>query len=115
MKKKIHTGIAKALKKQVNTLSILEELIFQLTCSQNYTELKQLLSRVQNFLVLYTPLTKHLLCMCWFQLEIQFQYDPVFEYNKAIERFLNHYYPSPEDTFKIIFQLSLFFKEYAEF
>ena len=32
-----------------------------------------------------------------------------------MERFLNNYYPTPEDTFKIIFQLSLFFKEYSEF
>lgn len=43
------------------------------------------------------------------------QYDPVFEYNKAIEAYKSHYYPKEEDLYKIIFQLAMFFKEYAEF
>jgi hypothetical protein len=53
--------------------------------------------------------------MCWLQLETHHQYDPVFEYNRSAEKFLHHYYPSPEDTFRVVFQLSLFFKEYSEF
>ncbi len=43
-------------------------MIHHFSSSGNFTELKELLSRVENFLVLYTPLTKHLLCVCWFQL-----------------------------------------------
>jgi hypothetical protein len=115
IKKSIHGQLAKGLKKEPNTLNTLEETIHHLEQSCNFTELEELLSRIDNFLLLYTPPTKHLLCMCWLHLETHHQYDPVFEYNRSAEKFLHHYYPSPEDTFRIIFQLSLFFKEYAEF
>ena len=65
--------------------------------------------------MLYTPFSKELLCQCWARLELQEQFDPVFEYNKAIEAYTSHYYPKEEDLYKIIFQISIFFKEYADF
>jgi hypothetical protein len=65
--------------------------------------------------MLYTPLSKELLCQSWVRLEQLEQFDPVFEYNKAIETYTSHYYPKEEDLYRIIFQLSMFFKEYAEF
>ena len=65
--------------------------------------------------MLYTPLSKELLCQCWARLEHIQQFDPVYEYNKAIEMYTSHYYPKEEDLYKIIFQMCVFFKEYAEF
>ena len=65
--------------------------------------------------MLYTPFSKELLCLCWARLEQLEQFDPVFEYNKAMEAYTSHYYPKEEDLYKIIFQISMFFKEYAEF
>lgn len=65
--------------------------------------------------MLYTPFSKELLCQCWVRLQQLEQFDPVFEYNKAIEAYSSHYYPKEEDLYKIIFQISIFFKEYAEF
>ncbi len=65
--------------------------------------------------MLYTPPCKYLLCNTWKILENHLNSDPVFEYNKAIESFLTHYHPKEEQLFKIIFQLSMFFREYSEF
>lgn len=59
-------------------------MIYHLNLSENFIELKENLSRVENFIYLYTPATKHILCICWYELENKFQYDPVFEYNKAV-------------------------------
>lgn len=42
-------------------------------------------------------------------------FDPTFEYNKSIENYETHYYPSEKDIFRIILQLSRFFMEYAGF
>jgi hypothetical protein len=39
----------------------------------------------------------------------------VIEYNKAIEGFEMHYHPSSDDLFRIITQISRFFKEFADF
>lgn len=90
-------------------------MVGQLLQGEHLTELKEVVCRVENFLQLYTPVSKHLLCQCWVKLEGAEQYDPVFEYNRAIESFNSHYYPREEDLFRIIFQLCMFFKEYAEF
>lgn len=42
-------------------------------------------------------------------------FDPVIEYNKAIEGFEMHYHPSPENVFRIIVQISRFFREFSDF
>lgn len=42
-------------------------------------------------------------------------YDPVVEYNKSIELFEMHYQPQPQNLFRIILQISRFFKEFADF
>lgn len=42
-------------------------------------------------------------------------FDPVSEYNKSIEGFEMHFRPKSEDMFKIIFQLSRFFREFSDF
>lgn len=42
-------------------------------------------------------------------------FDPVIEYNKAIEGFEMHYHPTSEDVFRIIVQISRFLKEFSDF
>jgi hypothetical protein len=108
-------SIAHSIRNEAVHLRELEEMVYQLYESESYSELKEVISRVENFAMLYTPLSKDLLCQSWVKLEQLEQYDPVFEYNKAIEAYKSHYYPREEDLYKIIFQISMFFKEYAEF
>ena len=83
--------ICKMLKKQDQTIRTLEESIHQMVQVENLIELKETISKIENFLLLYTPYTKHILYYCWARLE-NLQHDPVFEYNKAIENFVNHYH-----------------------
>lgn len=42
-------------------------------------------------------------------------FDPVTEYNKAIEEFEMHSHPNNEDMFRIILQISRFLKEFGDF
>jgi hypothetical protein len=64
--------------------------------------------------LLYSPHNTFDLCRYWQILE-ENGFDPVTEYNKAIEEFEMHFHPSNEDIFKIILQLSRFFKEFVDF
>lgn len=108
-------SISHSIRNEAVHLRELEEMVYQLYESESFSELKEVIGRVENFAMLYTPLSKDLLCQSWVKLEQLEQYDPVFEYNKAIEAYKSHYYPKEEDLYKIIFQISMFFKEYAEF
>jgi len=42
-------------------------------------------------------------------------FDPAVEYNKSIEGFEMQFKPKLDDMFKIIFQLSRFFREFSDF
>lgn len=111
--KTYRVSIARCIRNDSLRLRGLEEAVYQLLLSESYSELKEIISRVENFAMLYTPLSKDLLCQCWVRLEQLEQYDPVFEYNRAVEAYTSHYYPKEEDLYRILFQLCMFFKEYS--
>ena len=73
-----------------------------------------MISDIENFLLLFNPYTKYDLCRYWQKLEEK-SFDPVIEYNKAIEGFEMHYHPNSDDLFRIITQISRFLKEFADF
>ena len=72
----------------------------------------QIISAIDNFLLLFNPNNKFDMCRFWQTLEIK-GFDPVIEYNKAIEGFEMRYHPNPEDVFRIIVQISRFLKEFS--
>jgi hypothetical protein len=82
--------------------------------SKAYFKLKEIVSTIENFLLLFNPNNKYDLCRYWQKLEEQ-GFDPVIEYNKAIEGFQMHYHPTSEDIFRIIVQISRFLKEFGDF
>lgn len=82
----INEKIAETLKKTPNSVRKLEEETFQLYNSGNYFKLKEVISDIENFLLLFNPYTKYDLCRYWQKLEER-SFDPVIEYNKAIEGF----------------------------
>jgi hypothetical protein len=69
--------------------------------AKTYFKLKEIVSAIENFLLLFNPNNKYDLCRYWQKLEEQ-GFDPVIEYNKAIEGFAMQYHPSSEDIFRII-------------
>jgi len=62
----------------------------------------------------FQPRTKFQLYKYWQVLE-QLEFDPVEEYNKALEHYITHYHPNEEELFKIMMQISRFLKEFSDF
>ncbi|EGR26947.1 TPR repeat protein [Ichthyophthirius multifiliis] len=113
--RRLHEEISNVLEKHTsNSIRKLEEQTYHLFMSKNYFKLKETISTIENFLLLFNPNNKYDLCRYWQALEEQ-GFDPVGEYNKAIEGFEMHYHPSSQDVFRIIVQISRFLKEFADF
>ncbi|CAK67173.1 unnamed protein product (macronuclear) [Paramecium tetraurelia] len=111
----LHDTIATTIDKITpNSIRKLEEQTFQLYSAKNYFSLKEVISIIENFLLLFNPSNKYDLCRYWQSLE-ENGFDPVLEYNKAVEGFQIHYHPSSEDMFRIILQISRFLKEFGDF
>ncbi|CAD8193095.1 unnamed protein product [Paramecium octaurelia] len=111
----LHDNIATTIDKITpNSIRKLEEQTFQLFSAKNYFSLKEVISIIENFLLLFNPSNKYDLCRYWQSLE-ENGFDPVLEYNKAVEGFQIHYHPSSEDMFRIIIQISRFLKEFGDF
>lgn len=111
---KIHNMIADSLEKVPNSIRKLEEQTYHLMCGESYFKLKEAVSNIENFLLLFNPSNKFELCRYWQKLEEK-GFDPSLEYNKAVENFDMHYKPNPQDTFRIILQISRFLKEFSDF
>lgn len=69
-----------------NSIRKLEEHTFHLFMSKSYFKLKEVISIIENFLLLFNPNNKYDLCRYWQKLE-EHGFDPVLEYNKAVEGF----------------------------
>lgn len=54
--------------------------------ARNFFRLKEVISIIENFLLLFNPNNKYDLCRYWQCLE-ENGFDPVLEYNKAVEGF----------------------------
>ena len=109
-----HRRIGNEMNNTPNSIRKLEEQTINYFMSNEYSLLKQTISDIENFLLLFNPYTKYDLCRYWQALEKK-GYDPVIEYNKRLESFELHFEPRPEDLFIIILQISRFFKEFADF
>lgn len=114
VKKALHLKIAQALEKEDDSIRKLEEQTSNLYHSEDYFSLKQKISSIDNFIVLFSENTKFELFRFWKKLE-QKGYDPVYEYNKAFELFEMHYNPKDSELFILSIQICRFFKELSEF
>ena len=113
-KKNLHIKISSIFENSLNSLRKLEEQTNNLFSSKDYFSLKQKISSIENFIILYNEKTKYDLFKFWGKLEKK-GYDPVHEYNKAFELFVMHYNPSDYDIFFINIQICRFFKELSDF
>ncbi len=111
---KLHTDIAEVLSGTSNSLRKLEEETYHLFQCKAYFKLKEAVTNIENFLLLFNPRNKYDLCRYWQVLE-QNGFDPSSEYTNAIEGFDLRYRPTPEQTFMIILQISRFLQEFGDF
>ena len=114
IKRALHLKIANALEKEDDSIRKLEEQTSNLYHSEDYFSLKQKISSIDNFIILFSENTKFELFRFWKKLE-QKGYDPVYEYNKAFELFEMHYNPKDNELFILSIQICRFFKELSEF
>jgi hypothetical protein len=109
----LHEEIASTLEKITpNSIRKLEEQCYHLYKAKKDFKLKEIISIIENFLLLFNPNNKYDLCRFWSTLDAK-GFDPVVEYNKAIEGFEMHCHPKPEEVFRIIVQISRFLKEFS--
>lgn len=111
---KLHLDLAETLNKTSNSIRKLEEESYHLYCGESYFKLKEAISSIENFLLLFNPNNKYEFCRYWQRLEEK-GFDPACEYNKAVESFDMHYRPNQQDSFRIILQISRFLKEFSDF
>ena len=78
----LHEKIANALEATPNSIRKLEEQTYHLFVAKSYFKLKEMISNIENFLLLFNPNNKYELSRYWQILEKRF--DPVIEYNKAV-------------------------------
>ncbi len=102
----LHEEISTVLEKTPISVRQLEEQTMHLFNSHSYFKLKETVSIIENFLLLFNSNTKYTLCRYWQMLE-ENGFDPAIEYNKAVEGFEMHYHPASEDMFSIIIQVFL--------
>jgi hypothetical protein len=114
IKEAMHKKIAEALEKTSSSVRKLEEQTYHYYSAKDFFTLKQIIATVENFLMLFNPMTKFDLFRYWQDLE-KLGYDPVTEYNKGIELFDSHYDPEPDKLFMIILQVCRFLKEFSDF
>ena len=112
--RRLHLETAEVLNKTPNSIRKLEEQTYHLYYGGAYFKLKEAVSQIENFLLLFNPNNKYELYRYWQRLEKE-GFDPATEYNKAVESFDMHYKPAPQDTFRIILQISRFLKEFSDF
>lgn len=113
-KKEMHKRIAYIFEKAPNNVRKLEEEATHFYQAEEFFSLKQIISTIENFLMLFNPITKFDLFRYWRRLE-QKGYDPVIEYNKGVEQFDTQYIPEPDRLFVIILQVCRFLKEFSDF
>lgn len=109
-----HRRIATVLESSPTCLRQLEELTGNLYLAGDFFQLKQKISSIDNFLLLFNEVTKYELFKFWKRLEEK-GYDPIHEYNKSLELFDMHFNPKDDEIFMINVQLARFFKELSEF
>ena len=113
-KRLLHLKISKALDPKEDSIRKLEEQTNNLFHSEDFFSLKQKISSIDNFIILFNETTKIELFKFWQKLEKK-GYDPVYEYNKALELFEMHYNPKDSELFILNIQICRFFKELSEF
>jgi len=79
-----------------------------------YFQLKEVISNIENFLILFNPLNKFTLSYYW-NILVMRGFDPIKEFNKSIEWFQMRYLPDSKTLFQMFFQVAVFLKEFSDF
>jgi len=113
-KVQLHKLIAFSLESSSLSIRTLEEQTNNYYLANDFFQLKQTISSIENFILLFNESIKYDLFKFWKRLEEK-GYDPIHEYNKSLELFDMHFNPKDHEIFMINVQISRFFKELSEF
>jgi hypothetical protein len=114
VKIELHKMIAHSLEGSPPSIRTLEEQTNNYYLANDFFQLKQTISSIENFILLFNESIKYDLFKFWKKLEEK-GYDPIHEYNKSLELFDMHFNPKDHEIFMINIQISRFFKELSEF
>ena len=109
----LHLEMIQVLDDHIFTIRKIDELLNHLCESKNWMRLKDMLTKLEVFAIMFSSNYKIDLYMYWIKLEQQ-HFDPIQEYNKALEEFVAQYSPSSKDLVILIIQFCRFFKDFAE-
>ena len=109
----IHSEMIAILDQHKLTVRKIDEIIHHLLQVKDYMRVKDFLIQLEVFTIMFTSSFKLELYHYWVKLEQQ-HFDPVQEYNKALEDFVARYSPSSKVFFMLLVQFCRFFKDLAE-
>jgi hypothetical protein len=109
----LHVDIIESAVTNKITVRGAHEKIFHYRESKEWMALKDAICMLEMFFIMYTPQYRFELFKCWSLLR-EHHYDPVQEYNKTLEQFVEQYKPNNQAIFIIMVQFCRFFKEFSE-
>jgi hypothetical protein len=96
------------------SIKSVQERIYHYKELKEWLSLKDCLTSLEVFFIMYSPQNRLELIRCW-NLLFEHHFDPVQEYNKTLEHFVEQHNPSNQEIFIILVQLCRFFKEFSIF
>ena len=109
----LHLNIIESLNNYKTTVRTVLERVYHYKESKEWMALKDCLCTLEIFSIMYTPQYRLELFTCWIRLN-EHHFDPVQEYNKALEHFVEQNTPKNQEIFIILVQFCRFFKEFSD-
>ena len=109
----LHLNIIESLNNNKTTVRTVLEIVYHYKESKEWMALKDSLCTLEIFSIMYTPQYRMELFSCWIVLK-EHHFDPVQEYNKALEHFVELNNPKNQEVFIILVQFCRFFKEFSD-
>lgn len=110
---KLHLDTIESLDNCRTTVRTVHEKLFHYKESKEWMALKDSLCILDVFFIMYTPQYRFELFKFWILLQ-EHHFDPVQEYNKSLEHFVEQHNPKNQEIFIILVQFCRFFKEFSE-
>ena len=96
------------------TVHSVHERVYHYKELKEWLALKDCVCSLEVFFIMFSPSNRLELIRCW-NLLFEHHFDPVQEYNKSLEHFVEQHKPSNQEIFIILVQLCRFFKEFSKF
>lgn len=109
----LHMDLIETLNTHKVTVRTVHEKIYHYKEIKEWMLLKDTICILEVFFIMYTPQYRLELFRCWSLLQ-EHHFDPVQEYNKTLEQFVEQHKPKNPEIFIILVQICRFFKEFSQ-